>query len=202
MIVSFFVHGTPAPQGSKSAFIVNKGLPTQRAVLVESAKKKVKPWRTAVAAAAEAAMDGREPFDCTLFAFMRFDFERPKGHYGARGALKPRAPRFLGVSPDLSKLMRSTEDALHGSVLRNDSRIAVCIPIKVYTERASGASIRIATSMQELLVACLPELEHLADMDLLLEPSPQAPEQRTLFDEPEPSRPAEPSRVDEAPEIT
>lgn len=44
MILTIVVHGQPAPQGSKRAF-VNKH--TGRAALVESSKK-VQPWRQAV----------------------------------------------------------------------------------------------------------------------------------------------------------
>ena len=50
--VAFVVHGTPAPQGSKRAFVVGN-----RARVVEDSKKSA-PWRDSVAAAAIEAMDG------------------------------------------------------------------------------------------------------------------------------------------------
>lgn len=104
------VAGTPAPQGSKNAY--QRG---SRIVLVESSRK-VKPWRAVVAAAARVAHGDREPLDGPLEASMVFTFARP-----------PSARRrpYPSVSPDLSKLLRATEDALDvdAGVITNDARI-------------------------------------------------------------------------------
>ena len=124
------VHGLPAPQGSKRH--------VGRGVMVESSKK-VKPWREDVRAAAldaiacscthvqcEACATGY-PLDGPLTASMVFTFVRPKGHYRTgRNAhlLRDGAPERPATLPDLSKLIRSTEDAITSAgVWRDDARV-------------------------------------------------------------------------------
>jgi crossover junction endodeoxyribonuclease RusA len=131
----------PAPQGSKRPVGTDR---QGRALMVESCKR-VKPWRELVASAALDAMAGRPLITAPCVMASEFLFLRPKGHYGARGLLKARAPRFHGVKPDGSKLQRSTEDALVGALLHDDSRIVAGPWIKRYcdsTERP-GANITI-----------------------------------------------------------
>jgi Holliday junction resolvase RusA-like endonuclease len=120
------VHGLPAPQGSKKyvGHRFNKRYGKELPVLVESSKK-VDPWRRDVAKTAMAAPP-TELFDGPLIADMVFSMPRPKGHFGTgrnAGSLRPSAPAVPFVMPDLSKLVRSTEDALKGIVWRDDSLV-------------------------------------------------------------------------------
>lgn len=111
--LAFTVDGRPAPQGSKSA-VVRKG----RVSMFESSKA-VKPWRKAVALAAVAAVgSGWEPLDGPLVADVVLTMPRPR-------ALPKTLRRFPAVAPDLSKLLRATEDALDtdSGVIANDSRL-------------------------------------------------------------------------------
>jgi Holliday junction resolvase RusA-like endonuclease len=114
------VHGLPAPQGSKRH--------VGRGVMVESSKA-VKPWRQDVkyaALAATAAIPGWAALDGPLAASMVFTFARRKGHYRTgRNAhlLRDSAPARPAVYPDLSKIARSTEDALTGIVWADDARV-------------------------------------------------------------------------------
>lgn len=108
------VVGTPAPQGSKK-FV---GMRANHAVLVESSKK-VAPWRKAVVKAATAVVTfsepTSEPLAGPLRVWMTFFLARPKSHYwtGKRaGVLRESAPKYPTAYPDVSKLARSTEDAL------------------------------------------------------------------------------------------
>ena len=110
------VFGTPAPQGSKSAF---RNQHTGRIQQVESSKK-VKPWREAVrstVADALALVDGFTPLDCPLELEMVFTLQKP--------ASAPKRRRIWPMrTPDLSKLARSTEDALKDAGLyADDARI-------------------------------------------------------------------------------
>lgn len=138
------VTGTPAPQGSKRAFVVNG-----RAVMAESSKK-VKPWRQDVVAAAQAVLavedwwaipPGPVQVDITYF------LARPRYHYrtGARAhELKPNAPCWVDKKPDRDKLDRATCDALTSSgVIRDDAQIAAGRTEKRYADGATGALIRI-----------------------------------------------------------
>ena len=111
----FEVEGLPAPQGSKSFKGIAKK--TGHAILVESSKK-VKPWRQAVEAAARKAQ-GPDwvPLDGPILLVIEFYMPRPKGHPKTRRTLPDR-------TPDLSKLLRSTEDAMtYAGTYADDGRI-------------------------------------------------------------------------------
>lgn len=115
--MKIIVYGHPAPQGSKSF----KGTFTGRdgrvhAKLVESSKK-VKPWRQEVKHAAEIVRAGAVPIDGPVRARMVFTMPKPKS--------APKTRRtYPDKKPDVSKLARSTEDALvEAGVLKDDARI-------------------------------------------------------------------------------
>lgn len=100
--LEFVAYGTPGPQGSKNYMGIHGG----RSVLVESSAK-VKPWRAAVCAAC-LAITGRRgwvPLDGPLLVEMVFTVAKPV-----------RAPKrrrtWPATAPDLSKLLRATEDAI------------------------------------------------------------------------------------------
>lgn len=112
--LAFVAHDTPRPQGSKRH--VGNG------VMVESSKG-LPTWREAVKSAAMAAQpDGWEPLggagrDVTpLFAKVVFTLQRPSS--ARRVDLAP------GRTPDLSKLLRSTEDACTvAGIWTDDARV-------------------------------------------------------------------------------
>ena len=102
------VYGIPGPQGSKRH--VGNG------VMVESSKK-VKPWREAVHAAALALRNGAPPLDGPIMARMVFTLPKPVSAPKRRRTYPCRLP-------DLSKLVRSTEDALTtAGIWRDDARV-------------------------------------------------------------------------------
>jgi Holliday junction resolvase RusA-like endonuclease len=116
---SLIVYGIPGPQGSK------KPVGTRRSkkgnvvpVLVESSAK-VKPWREAVDQAARDTIRaaGRYvPLDGPLEAEMHFTLVAPKR--------MPKGRVAHTTYPDLSKLLRSTEDALTtAGVWADDARV-------------------------------------------------------------------------------
>jgi crossover junction endodeoxyribonuclease RusA len=112
--VIIIVYGDPAPQGSKKFVGTAKG--TGRGILVESSKR-VKPWRQDVVAAAREAMSGFTMFDGPLVVKMVFTVPKP--------ASAPKRRRtWPDKKPDVSKLARSTEDALvTAGAIRDDARI-------------------------------------------------------------------------------
>lgn len=133
--IDFVVYGLPAPQGSKRFMGVHGG----RGVLVESSKR-VKPWREDVRQAAMAAMARRcaeevamgeiratlLPLDAPLRVCMTFTLPKP-------ASAPKRRKTWPMRTPDLSKLVRSTEDALTSAGLwRDDARVVECLARKVY----------------------------------------------------------------------
>ena len=114
-MIEIIAYGSPAPQGSKKFVGTTK---TGRGLMVESSKK-VKPWRMDVKAAAEAmtANASGRPLDGPLSASMVFTMAKPASAPKTRQTWPDR-------KPDLSKLVRSTEDALtDAGIWVDDARV-------------------------------------------------------------------------------
>lgn len=122
------IHGHPATQGSKKAFLRGKKI-----VLVEM-DDKLPAWRAAVTMAAKTAAGPRwKPWD---------------GPVSVRGVIRlprPKTSKFADVPagpPDLDKLQRAIGDALTNSkVITDDARITHWDIRKVWGE--PGATITI-----------------------------------------------------------
>ena len=104
--------GQPAPQGSKVAFS-RKG--STRVVMLEQTRKTLTPWRQAVTLQARRQYRRPAPLDVPLSVGMVFVLARPK---------TVRRP-YPSVTPDLSKLIRSTEDALTDAAVWRDDCLVV-----------------------------------------------------------------------------
>jgi Holliday junction resolvase RusA-like endonuclease len=129
--IRFFVPGKPEPGGSKRAFIVGK-----RAVVVDDCKKS-RPWKTQVSSVADEVYRG-PLLDVPLSVEFTFIVQRPKGHFGTgknASALKPGAPKYPAIKPDVLKFARSTEDALTGILWRDDCLTVDLIAKKRYGDR-------------------------------------------------------------------
>ncbi len=139
----FFVPGTPAPGGSKTGFYNAK----LGRVLMTPASKKTKPWMQAVSTTVRSEYDG-DPLACPMRLDMQFRMMRPKGHYGSgknAGVVKDRyATALPTVKPDLTKLVRSTEDALKGILWLDDTQVVSGIYSKIYVERDPGVVIVVS----------------------------------------------------------
>ena len=120
------VHGIPAPQGSKTAYV--RGT---RPVLVEGGSKAGRAshaaWRQAVAT---AARDYQQTFNRPLLneptaLDVVFLLCKPK--------TTPKYRLWPTTKPDLDKLVRATLDALTGVLLRDD-----CLVVRVMAEKVYG----------------------------------------------------------------
>ena len=126
------VYGTPAPQGSKHGRPIYKGkgknkVFTGKVAQVESSAK-VAPWGDSVTAAALSAMSDRPLLlERPVAVEMVFTLKRPK----SRPSWWPSGERWSATMPmrpagypDVSKLARSTEDALTAAgVWTDDGRV-------------------------------------------------------------------------------
>lgn len=144
--LAFNVNGIPGAQGSKRH--VGHG------VMVESSAK-VKPWRSDVKAAAEAALIASDTWERAtgpVAVVIEFRFTRPKSHYRTgRNAhlLRDDAPAYCTSrgAGDIDKLERSSNDALVAAgVMLDDSLIVSSRCIKRYCdpEQPAGATFRIS----------------------------------------------------------
>lgn len=143
-ILCFFVPGIPRPGGSKNAVPYNDKAGRAR-VRVFDACKKNKSWRETVAAYARKEFPGMKPLTGTLEVTMVFCMPRPKSHYrmGEFASLvKSSAPFYHTKKPDVTKLCRSTEDALTGILWVDDAQIAKQVNIKIYDDEP-GVTIEV-----------------------------------------------------------
>ena len=133
------VRGLPAPQGSKRH--VGGGR------MVESSKA-VGPWREAVRAETQRVMYSMVPLYGPLWVTLRFALPRPKGHQGARG-VRPSAPVWPAVRPDIDKLARAALDGLvAGGAIPDDSRVC---RLEVEKEYAEGVLPGMVAEIEMLL---------------------------------------------------
>lgn len=141
------VVGVPAPQGSKRAF---NNPHTGRAQMKESGSERLAPWRQDVK---QAALDAIAASGWTVpvtgvTVEVTFLIVRPKGHYGTgrnAAALKPTAPPYPIVKPDIDKLLRSTLDALKvAGCYTDDCTVTDVLARKRYADPdRPGAIIRV-----------------------------------------------------------
>ncbi len=117
--VTITVIGMPGPQGSKRFMGVHGG----KGIMLESSAL-VRPWREAVKYAARQPGVGVS-LRGALSVRMVFTLPRPKS--------SPKSRRFPDRKPDLSKLVRSTEDALtDAGIWEDDARVVKCTATKVF----------------------------------------------------------------------
>lgn len=126
---TFTVEGEAAPQGSKRVF--NRG---GRCVLVESSKK-VKPWREAVAQAAEENIP--QPLKGEVHLTVEFALPRTK----AMGDKE--APPMI-QRPDVDKLLRAVCDGLSDVAYEDDSQVTRVTASKRRTRPGEQPHARIA----------------------------------------------------------
>lgn len=132
-MIRLVVHGLPAPKGSARA--IRRGA---HAVLVAGSsdvgKKKMRAWERDVAAAARYEIAGGPLLTCAIEVVVAFRLPRPK-------SVKRQTPT---VKPDLDKLLRSTLDALTGTLIVDDAQIISVRATKEYaTDGNEGATILV-----------------------------------------------------------
>jgi crossover junction endodeoxyribonuclease RusA len=136
VIVQFTVHGTPAPQGSKTRMPNGAMLDGKSA----DARARFKDWRNdcSAAAADQATLTGC--MSGPLAVIVEFRFAMPKS--------RPKASRVHGVAakvtaPDLDKLQRALGDSLAaGGLIDNDAHVVEWHATKVEVfESWTGAAV-------------------------------------------------------------
>jgi Holliday junction resolvase RusA-like endonuclease len=132
--ITFTVKGMkPASQGSKVLM---------RGRMVESCKD-LPRWRSLIARTAEALGVGVIPGPVSLSVV--FVFARPANHFKKSGAIKPNAPRWHMVRPDIDKISRALADALTKVLFEDDARVVSLIAQKRYCvgDEQPGAIVTI-----------------------------------------------------------
>lgn len=142
--VEFFVPGIASPGGSKTGYIN----PRTRKYVIAPASKKTKPWMDTVAWIAQIECNRMILWTEPVLLTLVFYRPRPKGHFGTgrnAGTLKASAPSYPTTMPDLTKLIRATEDGLTKIVWRDDSQVVAQQTFKLYADppHKPGVLIRV-----------------------------------------------------------
>ena len=128
----FSVYGIPVTQGSARAILHRT---TQRPILIPDRSRELRSWREAVASAAVEAMrlDRVLPLDGALGMALTFRLPSPRSRPTELRTEKQKVEWARPWRrPDLSKLVRSVEDALAGVAYRDDAQIVELVTKKDY----------------------------------------------------------------------
>jgi crossover junction endodeoxyribonuclease RusA len=137
-IVSAFIEGVPAPQGSKSAYVRGG-----RAVIVEGSSKtgreKHKAWRHAVTTQllhTRLLSDDEFPLTGPVGVSIEFLLPRPKT---AKDTVS-----WAPKKPDLDKLVRATFDSVtDANIWLDDAQVVFLRVEKLYADDQTGARLVI-----------------------------------------------------------
>lgn len=119
--IQFTVNARPEPQGSSKGFVLPGKNGARPRAIITSANPKLKPYRQELTHTAMALLDSlgiQVPFagkHVPVSVKMDFYLEKP-------ASVAKKRDRLV-VKPDLSKLIRSTEDALTGILYADDAQI-------------------------------------------------------------------------------
>lgn len=129
MSIQIEVIGIPRPGGSKTAGVSKSGK-----AFCRPANKNTSVWRSDVRDAARDQYQGPLLNKSTnLQVTYEFRFSRPKKHFkGKTGVLRDDAPFYHTQQPDLTKLVRSTEDSLTSIVWEDDALVCMSHHVKRY----------------------------------------------------------------------
>lgn len=159
--IEFTVLGTPAPKGSRRGMTGKDGKGKSLPGGSRANEQALVSWSSAVRAAAQVAVDQIRRLDAAAGASLGagvffakvplrlkavFRMRRPASHFNPKtGELKPAAPKWCVNKPDGSKLLRATEDDLHGIVILDDAHFAEWLIRKIYANpgQPEGAWLRI-----------------------------------------------------------
>ena len=137
----FFVPGSPASQGSKTAYgrVVPgpDGRPRAIVNMVEQ-DKGLSEWRGEVTKAARLAKPSDWQQQGAFLLSTVFYMPRPKAHFKSNGQPRPDAPLFHCKRKDCDKMLRAIGDALTEVCYEDDSLIVSACGTKLYCDAASG----------------------------------------------------------------
>lgn len=155
ILIEFVVVGKAEQRGSKNAEVIynGKGQPVKKngriLTRARDTNKKSGLWMNQVREAAIGAVPSSwELLKGPIVLTARFNFKRPNAHFGTgrnAGRLKSSAPVYHTNQPDLSKLLRTLEDALTGVIWHDDRQVCAYGPDtgKCWTSTYESTEIKI-----------------------------------------------------------
>jgi Holliday junction resolvase RusA-like endonuclease len=148
-VIRLDIIGTPAPQGSKSAFVDKAGRARQIEGSSDTGRAKLKDWRRAVALAAAEVPRDRIDWDAKDPVAIEMFFVMP------RPMSAPKRSVWANKRPDVDKLLRATTDSLAdgGLLPGGDGRVVTVYVQKRLAEpnEPTGAVVLIGRTLAEPL---------------------------------------------------
>lgn len=139
-----FVPGLPMPQGSKRAM---RHRSSGKLILLDD-NPGLKAWRSGIVGAWRRS--GLPMVEGPAEVDLEFVMPRPAGHWGTgsrAGVLRPSAPAWPAVKPDLDKLTRAVLDALTmAGAVEDDARVVSMSVVKTYQrtpQQDPGVEVRV-----------------------------------------------------------
>lgn len=147
--LTFTVHGTPVPQGSKRIGRLG-GKAGGRPIILDANDKILGPWRAQMRDAARAARHrlGWGPFTGPVAVDITFTLERPASHFRRDGTLTPAARIAPSIRPDIDKLSRACLDAITESGSWEDDGQVVQITARKVYGRRPGIEVQVAAVVE------------------------------------------------------
>jgi Holliday junction resolvase RusA-like endonuclease len=150
LCIEFDVEGCPRPAGSKRAFPIRRRNGSVGVVVTDTTGQEGKEWRSRVVDAAKAAHNIRGiPFpEGAIRVWLEFRIMPPKE---AVRRLEKGKRVFPASRPDLTKLIRSVEDALTGILWRDDAQVISQVALKRYAMPDETPGVRVKVTQEGLL---------------------------------------------------
>lgn len=152
-VIELEVFGRVGGSGSKSAYPIKKQNGST-GIAIAPASKYSKPWMEAVKwAFLQKYGQHFMPLRGAIRLRVIFYLPRPKGHYKKNGELSAKGQRHpypdKRIGPDLTKAIRSTEDALNGLAYGDDKQTVKIIADWQWRDK-SGADIKIDSLQDQI----------------------------------------------------
>lgn len=128
-MISFFVKGDPKGQPRPRAFARGGHAGVYDPGTADA-------WKMEIRASASSVPAGEKRKDRPVDLIMTFYFRRPKNDYKKDGSLKPSAPTYHTIRPDVDNLAKAVMDAMtHCGFWKDDSQV---IRLEVIKRWAQG----------------------------------------------------------------
>ena len=155
--IRFTAYVHPEPQGSVKGFVLKGKWGAKDRAILTSTNKNLKPYRGQVTREAVVALEAAgfpQPMaGKQVPVSMTMDF------YFAKPPSIPKKRTEMSVRPDVSKLVRATEDSLTGLLYADDAQVVESIARKHYgTPERVEVCVRIVEGELENQSAAKPEL--------------------------------------------
>ena len=134
-MIDFCILGNPVAQGRPKFARRGRFVTTYDPPKSKSFKETVK-WQAIESGANKELLEG--PLEVTLV----FSMQRPKGHHGKKG-LRPSAPKYHTVKPDIDNLTKGVIDGLEGICFARDQQIVSMDLTKEYAKEGSSPKVRV-----------------------------------------------------------